>query len=63
MTRQNKHGLQKISTVLLLIIVGCVIPLLIIHFKKPYQHWQPITLEAVGLGGLGLLFGKLLLWK
>jgi hypothetical protein len=58
-----KPANKKIALSALLILIGCVLPLLIIHFEKPYPHWQPLSLEIIGLGGLGLLFGQLLLRK
>jgi hypothetical protein len=66
MASRNKNpilGFKRIGLAVTLIALGCVAPLLIIHFQKSYPHWQPLGLEALGLGGLGLIFSELLLNK
>lgn len=62
--KQNaKTGYKIVISVSLLLIIGCIAPLLIIHFKTAYPHWQPLALEIIGLGGLSLIFGRLIVEK
>ncbi len=58
---KTNKGFSKIIIVGLLVIVGCVAPLLVIHFETAYPRWQPFGLEALGLSGLCLIFAQSLL--
>lgn len=60
---KNKQAVSRIGLAGLLLLIGCVLPLLIIHFHSGYARWQIVILELVGLGGLIWLFGKLILKK
>jgi hypothetical protein len=61
--KTKKTAFGKILLSSLMIVLGCILPLLIIHFDRHYAHWQPLLMEALSLSGLGLLFGQLLLNK